>query len=1119
MAEQNAPETDKIKELLAQLRATFDVEEETPATPPLFSLSDDKDDEPVEEITDEPVEETTDEPVEEITDEPVEETTDEPVEEITDEPVEEITDEPVEETTDEPVEEITDEPVEEITDEPVEETTDEPVEEITDEPVKEIAEEVPAVSEKEVKHEETRGYYQLSIMGDLCDEEKHTPSYYEDEDLTETFIVRPTITRTGNVPIASSEKKSSEERYENAEHFDPLQLIDFAEEELFLEEIPTEEICVEESPVENGCVADAVALTETQSEIPIFAEVAEEEIPATEEECFAPEVEDTVAEEKMVTAQDIPLEVAAEPTSELQSEENEPKEPEGGNSAEPRLEDLFGSITDCSLQDEGDGEDECISAENALGESPYDDKEAPTDYGIPIDPPPTQTEKVETHVEKVPEEPKRASVVSADTGSRSTVGVKTEREAPKSPRIRVAPDAYRQKPASPATASDKSAPKGNRILTAPSEDAEEENFLNTIPEKVRRAIGDHPLGRKPYTAPAAEVAPEKKKKRKVKKEKSEEARLRALFPEEREEEYDSRTKYTAVHTRLSKECKRTRIELIFMSVIAFLVLFLESFPFVFKNAMQGFFSNPEAVGYTEAGLLFLALVAFVLHARVGIQGIFHGRVVPESLAFIELLFAFLYTLVFAMIKVEPARLSFVAVLFAALLIYYRGMHAEDRLSTFRFITANGDKLVLSQIPKKKARAESAALGKNNNGEGAIVYRIRKTAFVEEFSARTSAVCEDFTVNFVLMLCAFGAALLSFVAVFIIEKNATAAFSALFLTLTVSLPASLAAAHFYPMRRTLELVGDEATVLGEHSLRECGKLDAVAFEDVEAIPSKNVKISHMKIYAGDLSTVLHYVVSLLRAVGGPLYGHFAGAIRQGERLGEAKLLESTQGGISATVDGADILLGSGDYMARHTLVVESDADDAHMLADGKTSLMYVAVNGCICAKFYVSYTVSTAFERNVRQLSKLGVAAVIRTYDPNLTEPLLLRISSLGDCRVHVVTKTVSQLGDFGAIQMPAGFVTSSHSGNLLRILFLGIRARRTLFVEKILKIVGAGLGMALGIFGTVLWSIHSLVPSALLALGQLLWLLITVLSVRVLISPPKTAEGKQNEPSRNIRHP
>ena len=1072
MAEQNVPENDKIKELLAQLRATFDVEEETPADPPLFPLPDEEDEELFDEVAED------DGWDEEIS------------EEIAEEPAEEITEEPAEEIAEEPAEEIAEEPAEKITEEPA------------------------TVLPKKPAQAEPRGYYQFSIMGDLDEEEKHIP-YYEDEDLTETFIVRPNVVRTGTVPVVSTEKKVEEVRDEDAEYFDPSHLIHFEDEdEIFSKEIPTEEIPTEETveePVRVNEEAEAVA--------PLAENAAEEaEEPSVAEQTVSPVAEEAESDEAF--ASDEPVSDIFDEFASAVAEESEPEATEEENEPEPKLEDLFGNITDCSLADKCDAEEEYTPSENALGESPYDDKEAPTDYGIPIDPPSTKTEAVEASAEKAPEEPKRASVVSADTLSRSTVGAKTEKEPvkPSSPRVRVAPEAYRQKPAS-AMSSDKSLPKGNRILTAPAEDADEENFLNTIPEKVRRAIGEHPLGRKPYTAPEAEKTPTKKKKAKAKKQQSEEARLRALFPEEREEEYDSRTKYPTVHARLSKDCKRTRIELILLSVIAFLVLFLESFPFVFKSAMQGFFGNPEAVGYTEAGLLLLALGVFALHTRVGIQGIFHRRVVPESLAFIELLFAFLYTLAFAMASVEPARLSFVAMLFAVVLVYYRGMHAEDRLSTFRFITANGDKLVFSQMPKKMARAESSALGKNTDAEGANVYRIRKTAFVEEFSARTGAVCEDFTVNFVLMLCAFGAALISFIVVFIIEKTAVAAFSALFLTLAVSLPASLAAAHFYPVHRTLELAGDEATVLGEHSLRECGRLDAVAFEDVEAIPSKNVKISHMKIYAGDLSTVLHYVVSLLRAVGGPLYGHFAGAIRQGERLGEAKLLESTQGGISATVDGADILLGNGEYMARHTLIVESDADDAHMLADGKTSLMYVAVNGCICAKFYVSYTVSPAFEHNARRLGKLGVATVIRTYDPNLTESLLHRISSLGDCRVHVVTKTVSQLGDFGAIQMPAGFVTSSHSGNLLRILFLGIRARRTLFVEKILKTVGAGIGMALGIFGTALWGIHGFVPSAFLALGQLLWLLITVVSVRVLISPPKTAEGKQNESSRNIRHP
>ena len=63
---------------------------------------------------------------------------------------------------------------------------------------------------------------------------------------------------------------------------------------------------------------------------------------------------------------------------------------------------------------------------------------------------------------------------------------------------------------------------------------------------------------------------------------------------------------------------------------------------------------------------------------------------------------------FTLLKMDVTRVCFPLALSVVFLIYYRQMHVDNRLNIFKQLTANGDKLVFSLVPKKKARAEAKA---------------------------------------------------------------------------------------------------------------------------------------------------------------------------------------------------------------------------------------------------------------------------------------------------------------------------------------------------------------------------------------------------------------------------
>ncbi len=743
-------------------------------------------------------------------------------------------------------------------------------------------------------------------------------------------------------------------------------------------------------------------------------------------------------------------------------------------------------VEDSPVRDEAEEAapvEEAPEAEPETAESPVDEaaETAPEAVEVPQEQPSQEnsapeenTPKVELSVPDVPEEPKpQARILVAKDDLSDTE--RAPRTHVSSGRVHLAPKAYRAKDT-----------KGEGKEKADLDD--EEDYMEGLPLGIRESLVGSPLGR-PNRAQGAKhenTGSEKKKK----------ARKSYRFLEEIVDTRNEDASPDYVHHHIEVELRQTRIRLIVISILAFVLLLLENITHVTASVPHGFVDVTTA-GVVDMLLLFGAMIAAWPRLRTGIKGIRYGRILPESVLLAEIVIALVYAAAFGFSGAPVKYFSFVPALGLSILYSFRVLSCEEKLKTLERLTAKGEKLLLAPTAKKDMQAEMRALG--NPADTPLVYRIRKTAAVKGFLRRSTVVCEDEGANLGILLAMLGVGAASFVLSFFVGGySLNESLQSVLFGCFLASPIFMCGVHVYAMHRTVEAAGEDSVIVGEASVHEATTAKAIAFEDVEAAPSTGVLLSGIRVHCDDPSSVFKYLTALYGHIGGPLCGRFSGIYTDKSVAATAlvELVDATADGVSAAVDGAEIVVGNGRYLTASHITSVPGVSDGKPLSDARNGVLYVAVNRMVCMTFYMEHKISQAFEKNVLQLHRLGIAAILRTYDPNFNEDTVARSAVLRDCHVHVVSKTVEERNDFYAERAEGGIATSGSTGKLLKLFLLCFRTRKLLRFGRGFKLFGTVLGGALSALLCVFGIFH-IVPSVYLALYHLVLLAIYMLIARV----------------------
>jgi hypothetical protein len=271
------------------------------------------------------------------------------------------------------------------------------------------------------------------------------------------------------------------------------------------------------------------------------------------------------------------------------------------------------------------------------------------------------------------------------------------------------------------------------------------------------------------------------------------------------------------------------------------------------------------------------------------------------------------------------------------------------------------------------------------------------------------------------------------------------------------------------------------VAGERSVMEYASVDAMCFEDIMAFPTGGTKFVRIRLFRGPgLEYFLGKMTVLFAEVGGPLRGAFADATKAYQTGEPCRLMQVEPDGVCARVGDSVIRVGSGAYMQRHRIMPPYDAEDEKLLAQGCV-LMFVAENERCCGRFYFSYRSFPGFEKTVDVLRRNGVRVAIRTFDPNISDALIRKKSVLSDADVRVVHRLITTHGDYTAPKVNSGLGTADSADDLPRLILLCKRARRAIFAQSILSVLGCfggvALALTLGVFGV------ANLPCSLVAVG------------------------------------
>jgi len=380
--------------------------------------------------------------------------------------------------------------------------------------------------------------------------------------------------------------------------------------------------------------------------------------------------------------------------------------------------------------------------------------------------------------------------------------------------------------------------------------------------------------------------------------------------------------------------------------------------------------------------------------------------------------------------------------------------------------------------------------------------VRRIGFVKHYFRRTNRKTHHAQIlNFVFLpLIAFAVVL--GVVTALIGNGTVASLNTFVVTILLCMPLSYTILHtlplFYEARR---LHKQNCAIIGESTVEECNQYSTVIFEDKELFPPMLIKTKGLKLYENNLIYGVILKISLLfREIGGPInevldldkeeMKRFISSGQAGNIAeGKVELERMTEDGVIATLsDGSYIVAGSAEFLQSRGIYVRPSTKDQQLLESGDMSILYLAFDGKLGARFYVDYQPDPEFEAMAGMLNEDEFRVAIRTLDPGIQDGMIAH-KCRSDALIHTVRATVRELTDrvSNEARVDSGLICGDDPRKML-LLLRAIRNLRRLN-RFVLKLYGGALilNMIVAIILTA-FSVVGYMPSILVSLYMLVWL-------------------------------
>lgn len=473
---------------------------------------------------------------------------------------------------------------------------------------------------------------------------------------------------------------------------------------------------------------------------------------------------------------------------------------------------------------------------------------------------------------------------------------------------------------------------------------------------------------------------------------------------------------------------------------------------------------PVVYYMVEVQLLVFTLAVAYKNFFSGLKGLFTFKPSPSSLISIAGIVSLAYTVILCVFNVtDDIRLmGFPVALLAVLTSFYEFFNLRREVLSFNVISSKKPKFALALIDDDEVTEEKAAFASEVD-EYATVASIEKVSFIDGFFTRTdkepyygSSIITGIFIPTIL------AVVIALISIFVANTDWIASLSAGVTTFLLCLPGTLLFTYSIPYYRAEKAAySEDGAIIGEDALDEFASTAILVYDDDEIFNKYGAKVRSVKIYGNNrIDKVIYNSASIFNGLGCLLGNVFR--VAAGE-LGYSKDVEYTEivdGGISATVDGIPVSVGSRSYIESKGINIPDDHSVENYSAD--ISVMYLACGNLASAKMYISYDLDQEFENVSKELDEAGICLGVNSIDPNITEEMLRHKLPENRYPIRVLRRNgKSEPTEGEERRINSGIIARGSAKSLLTSVLLCDKVRHLIKTNTVVKLITMILGAAL----------------------------------------------------------
>ncbi len=450
------------------------------------------------------------------------------------------------------------------------------------------------------------------------------------------------------------------------------------------------------------------------------------------------------------------------------------------------------------------------------------------------------------------------------------------------------------------------------------------------------------------------------------------------------------------------------------AILALVILIFEFFGNKFGGALS-MSDYPTVHILVSMQLLLLAAALSWKQMINGLVGIFRFELTPHSASAAAVIVVLLYDAVLAIAAPESFTLyNFPAVLCIVMSVVYDILDLERQIRAFNSLSSWESCCTLEKADAVELAAAlgSSASGKREDASIKSAMRLRRGSFAKNYFSRTNRKNPALKALNYVIAPVVALALVIFLISLAAGRGFVPSANTFTVMVLIAMPVFAMAALIYPFCDLAKNVLKPSEVLlNESEAENYASADAVIFSEDDVFGPRSLMIKRIGLCGGmaarDIFGVLEGASAVFDKVGGTLAGAFrraaeSGSANGGEPESDAEILRVCDGGIAAKAANREYIIGSESFMTLNGIACPADPDDRAFAEDGGSAVMYIAVDGEISLKLFVTYTADDRFRSLVSTLSGRGIRPVLVSNDPNLDDALLARMLGELKCPVRVI---------------------------------------------------------------------------------------------------------------------